>query len=73
MERKTATPVIDGGIVNAPLNTTARHDFAENPQQSQSVAGVGSGLDNERMTTAGQQHFGRDNAAGGERAGLASQ
>ena len=74
MERKTATPLIDGGIVNAPPNTTARHDFAENPQQSQNVAGAASsGLENERITTTGQQHIGRDNDVGVERAGLASQ
>ena len=40
MERNTPTPVIDGGVVHAPPNTTATYDFAENSPHSQSGTGA---------------------------------
>lgn len=75
MERKTGTPLIDGGIVNAPPNTTATYDFAENPSPRQTNAGTtSSGVGNARAPTTGQeQHMGGANAAGSDRAGIGSQ
>jgi len=65
MERNTRTPVIDGGVVNAPGNTTARHDFAENPQHGHSGAGTtASGLDYGRTTTAEKPYTGQGSNTG---------
>jgi hypothetical protein len=65
MERNTRTPVIDGGVVNAPGNTTARHDFAENPQHGQSGTGTtASGPGYGRTATAEQPYTGQGNNTG---------
>lgn len=74
MERKTATPVIDGGIVNAPPNTIATHDFAENiPRKNMDAGQEGSGIDQERMATTDQQYLGRGDAVGSGGVGYAKE
>jgi len=74
MERKTATPVIDGGIVNAPPNTIATHDFAENlPRTNMGAGAAGSGVDKAGMTTTDQPHLGRGDAVGSGGAGYANE
>jgi len=65
MERNTRTPVIDGGVVNAPGNTTARHDFAENPQHGHSgTETTASGPGYGRTATAEQPYTGQGNNTG---------
>lgn len=65
MERHSRTPLIDGGVVNAPPNTTAKHDFAENPQQGSSGTGIAtSGLDNGQTASAEQPYMARDHSTG---------
>lgn len=65
MERNTRTPVIDGGVVNAPGNTTARHDFAENPRLGHSGTGpTASAPGYGRTATAEQQYTGQGNDNG---------
>lgn len=74
MERKTATPVIDGGIVNAPPNTTATYDFAENPSDSRSGAGTtSSGMGNVGAPTTEREHIGRGNVVRSSGVGLGNQ
>lgn len=57
MERNTRTPVIDGGVVHAPPNTTATYDFAENSPHSQSNTGV-TGLNTHGERTANTTKYG---------------
>ena len=59
MERNTGTPVIDGGIVNAPPNFTATYNFAENqPHSGEDAGAAGPSIYNERTGTTGKHNMG---------------